>query len=97
MSTIEDWRAEIDRIDKELLHLLNERARIALEIGALKRTTGAPLYDGARERQVLAHVRCANRGPLDDRAVMKIFRRIIGETRRVAIEHLTEVELNGRA
>lgn len=97
MSTIEDWRAEIDRIDEELLRLLNERARIALEIGALKRATGAPLYDGAREQRVLAHVRCANRGPLNDRAVVKIFRCIVGETRRMAMRHVAEVELNQRA
>jgi chorismate mutase len=80
---IEDCRAEIDIIDGELVRLLNMRARLAVEIGVLKRCAALPLYDPDRERGVLARACRANDGPLDDRAVIKIFRRIIGESRRV--------------
>jgi chorismate mutase len=80
---IEDCRAEIDNVDETLLRLLNRRARLAVEVGMLKRSAGLPLCDPERERTVLARVCEANAGPLDDEAITKLFRRIIRESRRV--------------
>jgi chorismate mutase len=80
---IEDWREEIDAIDRELLRLLNQRARVARKIGALKRAAGLPVCDPDRERAVLSQAQHANAGPLDEQAVGKLFRRIIRETRRL--------------
>ncbi|MCA1816684.1 MAG: chorismate mutase [Acidobacteria bacterium] len=81
--SIEDWRARIDELDDELLRLLNTRARLAVRIGMLKRRAGLPIEDAERERDVLARARRANAGPLDERAVAEIFRRIILESRRL--------------
>jgi chorismate mutase-like protein len=83
---IEYWRAEIDEVDRELLRLLNRRARLAIKVGNLKKATGMPCSDPDRERLVLATLRQANTGPLDSRAVTKLFRRIIGESRRVEMQ-----------
>ena len=80
---IEHWRREIDDIDTELLRLLNMRARLALKVGALKQAADLPLRDPDRERTVLQRVQEINCGPLDERAVGKLFRRIIRESRRV--------------
>lgn len=80
---IEDLRAEIDTIDDELLRLLNRRARLAVEVGMVKRAAGRPLYDPSRERDILTRVGEANTGPLDARAITKLFQRIIQETRRI--------------
>ena len=80
--SIEDWRNEIDSIDRELLRLLNMRVRIAIKVGDLKRSAGLPLSDQGREQDVLAHVHEANPGPLDEQGVARIFRRIIRESRR---------------
>jgi len=80
---IEYWRTEIDEVDRELLRLLNRRARLAIKVGALKRVAGLPCSDPERERVVLNTLRRANTGPLDSRAVTKLFRRIIGESRRI--------------
>jgi chorismate mutase len=80
---IEDWRAEIDSIDNELLRLINRRARLAVKVGMFKQKAGLPLCDRHREREVLARAQCVNLGPLDDQAVAKIFRRIIYESRRI--------------
>lgn len=81
--TIEDWRAEIDAIDDELLRLLNRRAGLAMKVGESKRIAGLSVWDGARERAVIERVRRANTGPLNEQAVVKLFRRIIIESRRV--------------
>lgn len=80
---IEHWRKEIDDIDAELLRLLNQRARLALKVGALKHAAQLPCRDPERERNVLERLREINSGPLDERAVGKVFRRIIRESRRV--------------
>jgi chorismate mutase-like protein len=88
---IEDWRAEIDSIDEALIRLLNRRAKVAVEVGMLKRTAGLSLCDPERERAVLTKVCTANAGPLDDEAVTKLFRRIIRESRRVEARLLEEV------
>ena len=80
---IEHWRKEIDDIDDELLRLLNMRARLALKVGALKQAADLPYCDPERERSVLERLRQINDGPLDQRAVGKVFRRIILESRRV--------------
>ena len=80
---IEHWRKEIDDIDAELLRLLNMRARLALKVGAMKQTLNLPFCDPERERLVLERLQEINCGPLDERAVGKVFRRIIRESRRV--------------
>src|SRR5215210_4202547 len=80
--TIEDWREEINAIDSELLRLLNERARLAVKVGETKMAVGLSVCDHAREREVIERARTANRGPLDERAVVKLFRRIIFESKR---------------
>jgi chorismate mutase len=80
---IEHWRKEIDEIDKEILRLLNMRARLAIKVGALKKAADIPFCDPDRERYVLGRLQDLNDGPLDQRAVGKLFRRIIRESRRV--------------
>ena len=82
---IEHWRKEIDEVDAELLRLLNVRARLALKVGALKKAQRLPFCDPDREEYVLTRLRELNSGPLDSRAVHKLFRRIIRESRRIQI------------
>ena len=80
---IEHWRREIDDIAAELLRLLNMRARLALKVGAIKQAADIPFLDADRERTVLQRLQEMNDGPLDERAVGKVFRRIIRESRRL--------------
>lgn len=81
--SIEDWRARINELDRELLRLLNERARIALKVGDSKKEAGVSLCDHTREREVVERMCQANEGPLDDRAIVELFRAIIHESRRI--------------
>jgi prephenate dehydratase/chorismate mutase len=80
---IDDWRSRIDELDGELLRLLNERARIALKVGESKKQAGASLCDHTREREVIERLSAANEGPLDDRAIVELYRAIIHESRRI--------------
>lgn len=67
-------RAEIDRLDGEILERLAARARCAKRVGEVKR---GPLYRPEREAQVLRNIALKNPGPLPDEAVQRIFREIM--------------------
>ena len=67
------WRERIDRIDRIVLELLNERSRSANEIGHVKQQLGLPIYVPEREHQVLYGLLKHNPGPLDDAAVRRLF------------------------
>src|SRR5438132_12776406 len=81
--SVEDWRAEINALDIELLRLLNQRARVALKVGESKKDAGVHLCDHTREREVIERMCEANEGPLDDRAIVELFRAVIHESRRI--------------
>jgi chorismate mutase len=87
---IDELRRRIDEIDEELVRLLNARAECALAIGREKRVLGLEVYQPAREKDVLEHVQTVNRGPLDDRAVRRLFERVIDEARR--LERLADLQ-----
>jgi len=76
-------RAKIDEIDAQLVALLNARAACAVEIGEIKEQLHEAIYQPAREAEVLANVRGANHGPLNDEAITRLFERIIDEARRL--------------
>ena len=78
---IADWRRRMDEIDKKLVELLNERCKCALEIGHIKQESKIPLYQPAREKEVLANAEGNNRGPLSHAAIRRLFERIIDEAR----------------
>lgn len=80
---LEQLRKRIDRVDRKILQLLNERASVALRIGALKKKQGLPIFDAKREVAVLRRMIRANGGPLSETAVRGIFRQILLENRRL--------------
>ena len=80
---LEAYRRRIDRLDEEIVRLLNARATCANEIGRLKEQVGMEVYQPGRERTVLDHVQRVNEGPLADVAVVRLFERIIDESRRL--------------
>jgi chorismate mutase len=85
---IEDWRKKIDELDRNLVSLLSERARAAVEIGKLKRNTSMPIYEPDRERIVFANVQEVNPGPLPGRDLVRIYERIIDVMRNVQKEEI---------
>lgn len=76
-----DFRRNIDRIDLQLLALLNERTRVVEKIGAVKQEFTMPVYEPKREDEVYQNVLGHNSGPLPPDAVKRIFERIIDEMR----------------
>jgi chorismate mutase/prephenate dehydratase len=79
MPDLEKLRREIDRLDDELVRLLNERASLAQQVGALK--NGAPAYRPEREAGILRRVSEGARGPLSAPRIAAVFREIISACR----------------
>jgi len=76
---IDKLRGEIDRLDDELLGLLQRRAALAQRIGGLK--GGAPAYRPERESEILRRVAAAAGGALQAERVTRVFREIISACR----------------
>jgi chorismate mutase len=81
-------RKYIDAADRALVRLLNRRMRLSIEIGRLKKSRGLPLYDPAREREILRRARHANGGPLDRAAMRGFYAWLLAESRRITTRAL---------
>jgi chorismate mutase-like protein len=79
-------RREIDRIDRKLLTLLNDRLRVALKVGRIKKKMGEKIYNPEREKEVLRRLGLKNRGPLEEQDLEKIFGTIMRVSRRSQIK-----------
>ena len=75
--TLEELRNQIDQIDTKLVELLNERARIVVEVGKVKSETDTEIYAPHREKAVLEKVVSVNNGPLPDKTITAIWRELM--------------------
>jgi chorismate mutase/prephenate dehydratase len=74
---VDGLRAEIDRLDDELLALLNRRAHLVEDVARLKQTTGHPFYAPHRERAIIDRLQEANPGPFPTEAIRPVFQEVI--------------------
>ncbi|MCM8821255.1 MAG: prephenate dehydratase [Candidatus Omnitrophica bacterium] len=70
-------RKQIDRIDSELVKLLNERAEVVRNISKVKENTNLPAFDPARERKIITRIRNLNKGPLSNQDIENIMYEIL--------------------
>jgi chorismate mutase/prephenate dehydratase len=80
-TALDELRRRIDAIDSELLEKLNERARVVVEVGALKRETGTPVYSATREKGIVDRLAAENPGPFPEAGIAPVFREIVSATR----------------
>src|SRR5687768_5951070 len=76
---LQGYRQEIDRIDDELLRLLNERSKSVIEIGKLKKLkdSEANLHTPAREAEIIDRLTKRNTGPFPTDAIRPLYREIM--------------------
>lgn len=109
-AALRSLRAQIDKLDLQILKLVNERASLAAEIGRVKNDNGAEVFSPGREEEVLQNVGQANKGPLDEHTIRAIFREIMSGSRALqkvvkvaylgpefSYSHLAAVERFGQA
>ncbi len=80
---IEDWREKIDEVDTQILELINKRSEFSIKIGEIKIHKGIPIHSPEREKIIMKRMRKVNPGPLSDDGVLRIFERIIDESRKL--------------
>lgn len=83
-------RKEIDLIDQKLSNLLNQRLRIALEIGKMKKERREKVYDSRREKEILERLERKNKGPMKKEDLKKIFRMIMKVCRKSQKQKMME-------
>ncbi len=81
MSELDDLRRQIDELDARVLSVLNERAKIAVRIGEVKRGTGAEAYAPVRENEVFGRIERSNAGPFPAAGLRAVFREIVSACR----------------
>ncbi|MBN2332100.1 MAG: prephenate dehydratase [Deltaproteobacteria bacterium] len=86
---ISKLRQNIDRLDLDILALLNQRAQLAAAIGEEKKVDQQQFYAPAREQEIYQRLEQHNQGPLPARAVRHIFREIISAS--LALEKPVQV------
>ena len=74
-----EYRKEIDRIDDQIIRLLNERSKSVIEIGKLKKEKNADanLHTAGREAEIIERLTKLNTGPFPHEAVRSVYREIM--------------------
>jgi chorismate mutase/prephenate dehydratase len=76
-------RVQIDKLDLQILDVLNKRATVAARIGKVKSEQGGEVYSAAREEEVMNNVLAANKGPLEETTIRAIFRELVSGSRAI--------------
>src|SRR5437868_10881530 len=110
LASLKTLRTQIDKLDLNILKLVNERAHLASEIGKVKFENGGEIFSPAREEEVVHNVLQNNKGPLDDATIRAIYREIMSGARAIqrvikiaclgpefSYSHLAAVERFGQA
>jgi chorismate mutase len=86
LKRLKEKRKKIDLIDRKLLNLLNQRVRVAIEIGKVKREMRDRIYDPRREKEIVERLRLRlrlrNKGPLREEDMKEIFKTIMKVCRK---------------
>ena len=85
-----ECRRKIDALDLELRALLNRRAGIVDDVVRAKEALAMPVYEAAREEDVVRKVTNGNPGPLSDEAFRHIFETIMREMRMIQQVYLDQ-------
>ncbi|XAH25496.1 prephenate dehydratase [Xylophilus sp. GW821-FHT01B05] len=93
--TLADLRVQIDSLDAQLLRLLNDRARVAEQVGELKKREGTPFFRPDRVAQVIEKIQTTNPGPLKSQHVAAVWREIMSAC--LALESPQRVAVLGPA
>jgi len=76
-ATLASLREEIDAVDSRILALLNDRARLVLEVGRLKHEQNRDFHVPSREREIYERLTADNPGPFPNESLRSVFREII--------------------
>ncbi|HJV64151.1 MAG TPA: prephenate dehydratase [Geomonas sp.] len=91
--TLPKLRQAIDAVDDHILELLNQRAKLVMDVGALKTEAHSEFHVPSREREIYERLTANNPGPFPSDAIRSVFREIISAS--LALEHPMRVAFLG--
>ena len=77
---IQELRKKIDEIDDKMLELLNDRARIVIEVGNIKKTEKLDFHSPSREREILERLSAHNKGPFPQDTLKAVYHEILSSS-----------------
>ncbi len=80
---LQEIRRQIDKIDSDLLKLLNQRAGLCREVGGIKSQSNESVFKPFREKEVLGRLKSENPGVLPEDHLHAIYREILSSSRRL--------------
>jgi chorismate mutase len=83
-------RKRVDEIDKDILGLLEKRARHSREIGKIKSSLNLPLYSSEREKEIFENLLESLKSSLPRKSLIRIYERILDESRAIQREEITK-------
>ncbi len=79
--SLKKMREEIDRIDNRILKLLNDRAKVVLDVGKAKQKGNNKVFhDPVREDEILRRLEDDNAGPFPNEGLRSVFREIMSSS-----------------
>jgi chorismate mutase / prephenate dehydratase len=72
-----EHRKAIDKLDAQIVKLLNERTKHVLQIGEIKLKAGEEIYVPHRERAVLDRICKLNEGPITNDSLRAVYREVM--------------------
>lgn len=90
---LKSLRSQIDKLDLQILKLINERAECAVEIGQLKTEAQAEVFSPAREEEVIQNLLDSSKGPLQPVTIRAVYRELMSGAR--ALQKMLKVSFLG--
>lgn len=82
---IQELRTKIDKIDAEILHLLDDRMEFVHEIGKLKNASNESVYRPEREKEIIERLNAIAKGKLKNESIKAIFQEIFAAARNIEL------------
>lgn len=77
---LQELRKKIDEIDDKLIDLFNERARIVIQVGDIKKAEKLDFHSPSREREILERLTARNKGPFPQDTLKAVYREILSSS-----------------
>ena len=77
---IQELRKKIDELDTKIVDLLNQRAKVVIEVGDIKKAEKIDFHSPGREREILDRLASRNTGPFPQDTLRAVYREILSSS-----------------
>ena len=85
LEQLKNLRTKIDKIDSDILQLLDERMDFVHEIGLIKSASKESVYRPEREKEIIERLSALSKGKLNPESIKAIFQEIFAAARNIEL------------